>query len=80
MDVPADVVLIRAFVVPDSRFRLSGEVLPSAPSNGAMLGPGMGMGMLWVLVDWVLVNPCVAKLATNLTTFILDYMLRAVPT
>jgi putative flippase GtrA len=74
--VPLNVVLIRAFVFPDSRFELSEDVLLSIAANGAMLA--LGTGLLWVLVDWALLNPYVAKLLTNFTTFMLNYMTRAV--
>jgi putative flippase GtrA len=74
--VPLSVILIRAFVFPVSRFTLGKDVILAFVANGTMLA--VGMGMLWVLVDWVLINPYWAKLLTNFTTFILNYVTRAI--
>lgn len=71
-----NVILIRAFVFPNSRFRLGEDVLLTVAANGAMLG--LGTGMLWVLVDSLSVNPYGAKLLTNGATFVLNYVTRAV--
>lgn len=71
-----NVLLIRRFVFPDSRFKLSADLPLTFAANGAMLG--VGMGLLWVLVDLLSVNPYGAKLLANGTTFILNYVTRAV--
>jgi putative flippase GtrA len=70
-----NVILIRAFVFPDSRFRLGQDVLLTVSANGAMLG--LGMGVLWILVDALHLNPYWAKLFTNGVTFVLNYVTRA---
>ena len=70
-----NVILIRAFVFPDSRFRLGQDVLLTVSANGAMLG--LGMGVLWILVDALQLNPYWAKLFTNGVTFVLNYVTRA---
>lgn len=71
-----NVLLIRKYVFPDSRFKLSADLPLTFAVNGAMLG--VGMGLLWVLVDLLSVNPYGAKLLTNGTTFMLNYVTRAV--
>ena len=71
-----NVILIRAFVFPDSRFRLGQDVLLTVAANGAMLG--FGMGVLWMLVDALHVNLYWAKLLTNGVTFVLNYVTRSV--
>ena len=71
-----NVILIRAFVFPDSKFRLGQDVLLTVAANGAMLG--VGMGILWVLVDSLHFNPYWAKLCTNGVTLVLNYITRAV--
>ena len=50
-----NVILIRVFVFMDSRFRLGQDVLLTVAVNGAMLG--LGMGVIWILVEVLLVNP-----------------------
>lgn len=71
-----NVVLIRTFVFPDSRFRLGVDVLLTTVANGAMLG--VGMGILWMLMELALVGPHWAKLVANGMTFVLNYLTRAV--
>jgi putative flippase GtrA len=71
-----NVILIRAFVFPDSRFRLGTDVPLTFVANGAMFG--LGMGLLWLLVELASVNPYWAKLLTNGTTFVLNYVTRTV--
>lgn len=70
-----NVLLIRRYVFPDSRFKLSADLPLTFAANGAMLG--LGMGILWLLVDLLSVNPYGAKLVANATTFLLNYMTRA---
>ena len=71
-----NVVLIRVFVFPDSRFRLAADISLTFAANGAMLV--LGMGALWLLVEVALVNPYWAKLLTNGTTFALNFITRTV--
>jgi putative flippase GtrA len=71
-----NVLLIRRFVFPNSRFNLRADLPLTFAVNGAMLG--CGMGFLWLLVDFLLINPYWAKLLTNGITFILNYIIRAV--
>jgi len=71
-----NVLLIRNFVFPDSRFKLSADLPLTFALNGVMLG--VGMALLWVLVDSLSVNPYWAKLVSNGTTFVLNYVTRAV--
>lgn len=70
-----NVILIRQFVFPDSRFRLSTDLQLSFVSNGLMFG--FGMGILWVFVELGSINPFIAKLLTNGTTFLVNYMIRS---
>jgi putative flippase GtrA len=71
-----NLILIRKFVFPNSRFQLITDLPLTLLLNGAMLG--LGMGMLWLLVELVSINPYWAKLLVNGTTFILNYLTRAV--
>jgi len=71
-----NVLLIRKYVFPNSRFKLSADLPLTFAANGAMLG--VGMGMLWVLVDFASLNPYWAKLLANGMTFVLNYVTRTV--
>jgi putative flippase GtrA len=71
-----NVILIRTFVFRESRFHLGRDLLLTAPFNGVILG--LGMAVLWVLVDVITINPYWAKLLTNGVTFVLNYITRAV--
>ena len=71
-----NVILIRAFVFTDSRFRLGLDMLLTVAANGAFLG--LGMSILWILVDALHVNPYLSKLVANSATFVLNYVTRAV--
>jgi putative flippase GtrA len=73
--VIVNVILIRSFVFPDSRFRLGNDVLLTFASNGAILG--LGMGALWILVDKLHIDPYGAKLFINGLTFIFNYATRS---
>ena len=70
-----NVVLIRKHVFVDNRFPLRTDLPLTFVANGLMLG--VGMGILWVLVDFLGVDPYLAKLLTNGTTFMLNYLTRA---
>lgn len=70
-----NVLLIRRFVFPDSRFKFGADLLLTILANGTMLG--VGMGILWLLVDVWSVNPYLAKLVANGMTFVLNYATRA---
>lgn len=70
-----NVILIRQFVFADCRFRLSTDLQLSFMSNGVMFG--FGMGMLWLFVELGSINPFIAKLLTNGTTFLVNYMIRS---
>lgn len=69
-----NVILIRIFVFPDSRFRLGSDIFLTIFANGAMLG--LGMAILWIQIDVLSINPYWAKLVTNSLTFVLNYMTR----
>jgi putative flippase GtrA len=71
-----NVLLIRKFVFPDSRFRLRTDLPLTFIANGAMLF--VGMTFLWLFVDILSINPYGAKLLANGITFILNYVTRAV--
>jgi putative flippase GtrA len=70
-----NVILIRKFVFPHSRFRLSTDLQLSVASNGLMFG--LGMVALWALVELAQIDPYGAKLLTNGATFVLNYVIRA---
>lgn len=70
-----NVLLIRRFVFPDSRFKFGADLLLTILANGTMLG--VGMGVLWVLVEGLAMNPYLAKLVANGLTFVLNYATRA---
>jgi len=70
-----NVILIRKFVFLDSRFRLVRDLQLSFASNALMFL--IGMGVLWLLVGFVEMNPYGAKLLTNGTTFVANYAIRA---
>jgi putative flippase GtrA len=71
-----NVLLIRRFVFPSSRFNFGADLLLTLLTNGTMLG--VGMGLLWVLVGGLGLNPYLAKLAANGLTFVLNYATRAI--
>ncbi len=71
-----NVILIRAFVFPDSRFMLGKDVFLTVAANGIMLG--LGSGILWILVDELHSNANWSKLFTNGVTFVLNYATRAI--
>lgn len=70
-----NVLLIRRFVFPESRFKFGADLVLTILANGTMLG--IGMGILWVLVAGLGMNPYLAKLVANGLTFILNYATRA---
>lgn len=69
-------ILIREFVFQDSRFPLTTDLQLSFTSNAVMFA--LGMAMLWGLVELSKMNPYGAKLVTNGTTFIANYVIRTV--
>lgn len=69
-----NVLLIRRFVFPDSRFEFGTDLLLTILANGTMLA--IGMGLLWVLVEGLAMNPNLAKLIANGLTFALNYVTR----
>ena len=71
-----NVVLIRKYVFPNTRFRLVTDLPLTFAANGIMLG--VGTGMLWVLVDFFGVNPYFAKLLSNGIRFFLNYTVRKI--
>lgn len=71
-----NVILIRTFVFPDSRFRMGQDILLTILANGAMLG--VGMVVLWIQIDVLSVNLYWAKLVTNGLTFVLNYATRSI--
>lgn len=71
-----NVVLIRKFVFKNNRFQLGVDLPLTFLVNGMMLG--IGMVLLWLLVELALLNPYLAKLLTNGTTFVINYIIRAI--
>lgn len=71
-----NVILIRTFVFSDNRFTLKSDLLLTAVSNGSVFI--LGSGMLWVSVDLLSIDPYLAKLIVNGTTFTLNYVVRLV--
>lgn len=69
-------ILIREFVFHDSRFSLATDLQLSFASNALMFT--LGMVLLWGLVEVSAMNPYGAKLVTNGTTFVVNYVIRAV--
>lgn len=71
-----NVVLIRQYVFKDSRYSLPKDILLTMMANGIMLF--FGILVLWLLVEHFLISPYGAKLAANGTTFVLNYVTRAI--
>lgn len=71
-----NIILIRTYVFPNSRFQLGIDFCLSALALGIMFVAGMGA--LWVLVDLLQLNPYWSKLGTNALTFVLNYAIRSV--
>lgn len=71
-----NVLLIRWFVFSDSRFNLHTDILISVLANGLMLC--VGMVLLWLMVEFFLFNPYLAKFFANCITFVLNYITRLV--
>lgn len=69
-----NVLLIRALVFQDSRFPLYKDISLTLGANGLMML--LGLGFLWTLVHLMGVEPHVAKLVANGTTFSLNYVTR----
>jgi len=73
--VVVNVLLIRKFVFLDSRFKLRTD-LPLSFASYALIFI-LGMGILWVLVEMVKLNPYAAKLLANGITFTVNFTIRA---
>lgn len=69
-----NVLLIRSFVFPDSRFSLLKDVVLTLGANGLMML--CGLVLLWTLVHQMTIEPHLAKLGTNAITFALNYATR----
>jgi putative flippase GtrA len=70
-----NVLMIRRFVFSGSRFGFGTDLGLTLLTNGTMLI--VGMGILWILVEWMKVSPYLAKLLANGLTFVLNYATRA---
>lgn len=69
-------ILIRKYVFQDNRFSLSTDLQLSFGTNALMFS--FGMLMLWILVEVAVMNPYGAKLLSNGTTFLANYIIRIV--
>jgi len=69
-------ILIRKYVFQDSRFSLTTDLQLSFASNSVMFV--LGMVVLWGFVELTAMNPYGAKLFANGTTFVANYVIRAV--
>lgn len=69
-----NVLLIRALVFRNSRFGLFKDIALTLAANGLMML--LGLALLWVLVHLAGMEPHLAKLAANGTTFALNYATR----
>lgn len=70
-----NVLLIRTFVFPESRFRLTTDLQLTLLLNGVMFW--FGMAVLWGLIELMAVNHYGAKLVANGLTFLGNYTTRA---
>jgi putative flippase GtrA len=71
-----NVILIRTFVFPDSRFRPVSDIALTIVTNGMFLG--LGMSILWIQINLLNINPYWAKLVANGLTFVLNYATRSI--
>lgn len=69
-----NVLLIRSLVFRDSRFSLHKDIALTLGANGLMML--LGLALLWALVHLASMEPHLAKLMTNGTTFSLNYVTR----
>jgi putative flippase GtrA len=69
-----NVILIRKLVFRDNRFKFLTDIQLTFAANGATLG--LGVGILWGLVELCSFNPYLAKLLTNGITIIINYLIR----
>lgn len=69
-----NVILIRRYVFPNTRFQLSVDLPLSFVSYSVLLA--VGMCALWGLINFASINPYWAKLLVNGFTFVLNYMIR----
>lgn len=75
MGAAFNVLMIRRYVFQDSRFNFVTDLVLTLFANGFMLL--VGMGLLWVMIENLALNPYLAKLIANGLTFILNYLTRA---
>ena len=69
-------ILIREFVFQENRFSLIADLYLSFVSNSVMFA--LGMTLLYGLIELGGINPYGAKLTTNVTTYVVNYVIRAV--
>jgi putative flippase GtrA len=69
-----NVMMIRAFVFPDSRFRLTTDLQLTLLMNGLVFW--LGMAILWILIELVTMSHLTAKLLANGLTLIANYVTR----
>ena len=69
-----NIILIRRYVFIDSKYNLLTDIQLSFLSNGLMFG--FGMTVLWGLVEFINMNPYLAKFITNAFTFSVNYIIR----
>jgi putative flippase GtrA len=75
MGATINVVLIRIFVFPNSRYKLLIDLLLTIFTNSIMLV--VGMLILWFEVNVFSMNPYWAKCVANSSTFFLNYATRS---
>ena len=76
LGVIVNVLLIRKFVFPNSRFKLITDLPLTLAVNGAILG--VGLFLLWLFTSVLSINPYGAKLLSNGITFVINYVIRTV--
>lgn len=70
------VILIRRYALPQSRFELLPDIALTILANGTTIVASMVF--LWVLVGYLNMNPYLAKVVANGSTFFLNYMVRVI--
>lgn len=74
--ITINVTLIRKYVFRENKFSYKNDIALSIFANGATLG--IGMMILWALVELIQINPYIAKIATNGITFMINYFVRLI--